>query len=379
MMTLLRIVFSGLGQRWCDNHRTRRRAESAAAGTPRTWIGGTITDIDRVQSDVRLAAGSTEVRTSQDSTAPGPLSGRTARTAAVVVLVCGILLAAGVWQRNDHSSSVPATAGPDHTVPDVHALLAAWDSALGRMSASPLVITSGLQGQLGDWSLSEGDNNKRALLDGKVLASDDIAAARPAGNGQVRWQDGRIKAVPVLSAAQAARSLAELGPGKGGSCDECRPLILGSPRLITVKVRTATGPATAPAWSFAVRGSKVRVTWVAAGPEPYPDVKDLPYGAVSEDPGMSVRVDDGGGLVVSFIAGPPASAGPCGSDYTGRLVESRRVVAVLLDQVPSPPNTGRAATCTADGYSRTVRIVPAHPLGERIVISGATGMAVPRT
>jgi len=183
----------------------------------------------------------------------------------------------------------------------------------------------------------------------------------------------------VLSAAQAVRSLAELGPGKSGSCGECRPLILGSPRLITVKVGTATGPATAPAWSFAVRGSKVRVTRVAAGPAPYPDVRGLPYGAVSQDAGMTVHVDGGGGLVVSFTAGPPASAGPCGSDYTGRLVEAQRVVAVLLDKIPSGGNPAPGVTCGEVASDRTVRIMPAHPLGERIVINGATGMAVPRT
>ena len=224
--------------------------------------------------------------------------------------------------------------------------MAAWDAALARVPAPPLIITSELQDQIGNWSLPEGDNNKRALLDGKVPAGRDIAAAPPVGNGQVRWQDGRIKAVPVLSVAQAVRSLAELGPGKSGSCGECRPLILGSPRLITVKVGTATGPATAPAWSFAVRGSKVRVTRVAAGPAPYPDVRGLPYGAVSQDAGMTVHVDGGGGLVVSFTAGPPASAGPCGSDYTGRLVEAQWVVAVLLDKIPSGgtrPPASRAA------------------------------------
>lgn len=338
-----------------------------------------MTDIGRAGSDARRALSSTDVTGhAAGITAPAPPSRRTARIAAVVVLVCGILLAAGVWQRNDHSSNVPA-ATPEASVPDVHDMLAAWDTALGRMSGSPLVITSGLQGQLGDWSLSEGDNNKLALLDGKVLVSDDIAAARPAGNGQVRWQDGRIKVVPVLSAAQAARSLADLGPGRSGSCDGCRPLILGSPRLITVKVRTATGPATAPARSFAVRGNKVRVTRVAAGPAPYPDVRGLPYGAVSEDAGMTVHVDNGGGLVVSFNAGPPASAGPCGSDYTGRLVEAQRVVAVLLDQVPSAGKPAPGVTCPAVGSVRTVRIMPVHPLGERIVINGASGMAVPRT
>jgi len=343
------------------------------------WIGGTMTDIGRPRSDARRAHSSTDVTgDAAGTTAPAPPSRGTARTAAVVVVVCGILLAAGVWQRKDHSSSGPA-APPEASMPDVHEMLAAWDSALGRMSGPPLIIISDLQGQIGDWSLPEGDNNKRALMDGKVVASEATTAPPPAGNGQVRWQDGRIKDVPVLAAPEAIRSLAGRNRGKSGSCDGCRPLDLGSPRLITVKIKTATGPATAPAWSFAVRGSKVRVTWVAAGPEPYPDVKGLPYGAVSEDPGMSVRVDGGGGLLVSFTAGPPASAGPCGSDYTGRLVESRRVVAVMLDQVPSPPNTDPVATCTAQGYSRTVRVMPAHPLGQRIVISGATGMAVPRT
>lgn len=204
-------------QRWCDDHRTRRRAESAAAGTPRTWIGGTITDIDRVQSDVRLAAGSTEVKAPQDSTSPpGPLSGRTGRTAAVAVLVCGNLLAAGVWQRNDHSSSIPAaTAGPDHSVPDVHALLAAWDSALSGVSGRPLVITSALQDQIGDWSLSEGDNNKRALMDGQVLAGDDIAAAPPAGNSHVRWQDGRTKGRPGADRRSGPPVAGRAEPGQG--------------------------------------------------------------------------------------------------------------------------------------------------------------------
>jgi hypothetical protein len=62
-----------------------------------------------------------------------------------------------------------------------------------------------------------GDNNKRALYAGMLVAETPLPTDSP-GDGQVRWEDGTWKAVHAISAAQALR---ELTAAATAPCADC--------------------------------------------------------------------------------------------------------------------------------------------------------------
>lgn len=292
---------------------------------------------------------------------------------AIGVIVAGIVVATVLIRGHSASAVGEPPAANDDSVTGGY--LAAWDKALGAIAGRPIIVTFDLSGQIGNWSSAEGDNNKQAELGGMMLAGADVQAASAPAPRDIRWADGTTRRTQVLS---PAATLTALISSRSGSCDGCTPILLAHLRLIHTTVQTTFGPATIPAWSFTVRGSAVRLTQVAVAAADFPEVKGLPYGTT--DPGMSesVQIDRGGALVLSFIAGPPASAGPCGRDYIGRVIESDQAMAVVLDQLPRSEPADPDLACAAAGVNRTVRIVPPHPLGARVLIDGRSGMAIPR-
>lgn len=290
---------------------------------------------------------------------------------AIGVIVAGIVVAT-VLIRGHSAAGEPTEANDDSVT---SGYLAAWDKALGAIAGRPTIVTSDLSGQIGNWSKAEGDNNKQAELGGMMHAGADVQTASAPAPRDIRWADGTTQRMRVLS---PAATLMTLTSSRSGSCDGCTPIVLEHPRLIDTTVQTPFGPATIPAWSYAVRGSAVRFTQVAVAAGDFPEVKGLPYGPT--DPGMSesAHIDRSGALVLSFIAGPPASDGPCGVDYTGRVIESDRALAVVLEQVPAAEPADPDLVCPADAMTRTLRIVPPHPLGARVLIDGRSAMAIPR-
>ncbi len=139
-----------------------------------------------------------------------------------------------------------------------------------------------------------------------------------------------------------------------------------------------TGPAAVPVWSFGVSGGKVRVTVVAIPPA---TLAGHPAGFPGDQYWSSTtahRAPDGS-LTVTFIV-PAAGTGPCAENYTARLVESVRAVAVLIEKVPkhSLPTGSEGSACRLIGYLRTVQVIPGHPPAGRIVIDGSSGMVLPQ-
>src|SRR6266446_10111031 len=79
------------------------------------------------------------------------------------------------------------------------AALARWAAAVeaagGRQDFVP---TEGMTGQVGDWEVEVGDNNKRALMAGLVEAATQLPDDLPP-NAEIRWNDGTTKTVATIS------------------------------------------------------------------------------------------------------------------------------------------------------------------------------------
>src|SRR5262245_19906479 len=84
---------------------------------------------------------------------------------------------------------VPAATDPAPSNARAQAVLSAWTRAVAAASDHPAVIPVGeLTGQLGDWEVAVGENNKIALMAGAVVSDKDLSSLDP-GTGTVTWQD----------------------------------------------------------------------------------------------------------------------------------------------------------------------------------------------
>jgi len=198
---------------------------------------------------------------------------------------------------------------------EVQADLARWAAAVAAAGSQTAFVPVGeLTGQVGDWELDVGDNNKPALMAGLVEAAVSLPAETPP-DGELRWQDGSTRTVRLISAQQA---FSELRADGSGSCAECVPLQITGSRLTTGSVQTSRGPAEAPVWEFTVAGTAVLVTRVAIADR----VTVVPPPWDSSDPPVGISIDSATGtvggrqLTVDFTGAPAPGDQPCGADYT---------------------------------------------------------------
>lgn len=252
------------------------------------------------------------------------------------------------------------------------AALARWADAVAGAGGQPGVVLVGeLTGQIGDWELAVGDNNKSALMDGLVEAAVSLPAETGV-EGEVQWQDGATKTVRMISAQQA---LAEIRAGGPASCPECVALQITGARLTSGPVETSRGPATAPMWEFTLQGTAVKVTRVAIADR----ITVVPPPWNADDPPVGISVDSASGtvggreLTVAFVGAPLPGDQGCGEDYTAEGVESPLAVVVIVTAHPH----GAFEACTAVGARRTASVTLAADLGERVVLEVQQGLPVP--
>ncbi len=250
-------------------------------------------------------------------------------------------------------------------------LLTRYENSLHSTAPGAVGITSELVSQVGNWEPTVGGNNKIALLTGHVRE----AAATPmvARHSVVRWADGRKLLVQTISARQAFTTL-QLD-GRKQSCYGCTPVALGDARLTGIAVQTTRGNATVPAWSFAVRGSRVRVTVVAI--DTAATVPALPQ--VSAPPGpfvafASAHPTGPRQLALTFVGAFGSGSVACGADYAATAFESRHAVAVLIREFRHDGPAGEG--CSAVGYRRTATVQLTAPLAGRAVLDVDSGQAV---
>jgi hypothetical protein len=252
------------------------------------------------------------------------------------------------------------------------AALARWADAVAAAGGqSPVVLVGERTGQVGDWELAVGDNNKPALMAGLVEADASLPAEAPP-DGEVRWQDGTTASVPLISAQQA---VAAIQTGTTGPCSECTSLKITASLLTTGPIETSRGPATAPVWEFTVQGTAVRVTRVAIAnpitvvPPPW-DPNNPPVGLAIDSASGTVG---GRQLTVAFVGAPLPGDQACGEDYSAESVESDLAVVVIVTRHPH----AAFGACSAVGAPRTATVELAAPLGGRAVLEVQQGLPVP--
>jgi hypothetical protein len=222
-----------------------------------------------------------------------------------------------------------------------------------------------------DWGPNiDGGNSKMAWYAGLFNAANQLPSeTQPVG--AVKWQDGTIYAVPVISAQQA---FSDLKAAAVQPCPDCTPLQITGARLTTATFQTSRGPAQAPTWEFSLKDTDVKLDQVAVESEitapPVPTPNDQASGQQPAQPWIgpavqSATVDASGmTLTVGFVGAPDGGDKPCGADYTAEAVESETAVVVIVYE----HDNKQPAMCTLVGACRTSQAALAEPLGNRTLI-----------
>jgi hypothetical protein len=255
------------------------------------------------------------------------------------------------------------------------AALARWATLIKDTGHGPAFVPVGeLTGQIGDWEAEVGENNKVALMAGAIEAGTSLPSESP-GSQDIRWADGTVRTVRAVSAAQA---LLEARAGSSG-CTGCAPLRVTAAKLSTASIQTSRGTAVAPAWEFAIVGTKVRMTRIAVAASDRVTVVPPPWDANNPPTGISIESASGsvGGteLTVTFTGAPDPADKPCGADYAAEAVESAVAVVVIVISHENRTSLG----CTLVGARRTAIAALAEPLGERVVLEVRGGLPVSMT
>ncbi len=271
-------------------------------------------------------------------------------------------------------SSAPVGAIPeasDRIHRQAQEALARWADAVARSGGASITFVGDMTSQVGTWENSVGDNNKEALLAGRVQAATPLPEDQPPRD-EVRWLDGSKVAVSVLSAAAALEELA--AAGDPAACSDCRPLRVTDAQLATTLAETSQGPANVPTWVFSIAGTSVTVTRVAVDES----VTVVPPPWNADDPPVGVSIQGASGsadsrkLEVSFIGAEKAQDEPCGADYSTEAVESALAVVVIVTEHRNAAPAG----CDAVGRTRTAEVTLKDPLGERAVLEIKQGLPV---
>lgn len=262
--------------------------------------------------------------------------------------------------------------GPDMLHQQALDALARYDRAVLDAGGMPVLVPVGsLTAQLGDWEPANGDN-KQALSSGRILATELPAA--PSSTGRVTWDDGTTRTVALISAREALRQLTAAGTG---DCPGCVPLRVTGARLTTTRIETTRGPATAPAWEYALKGTAVRVTRVAVPDSATVAVTPPPWDPEHPRGGIAIESartsPPGTRLTVDFTGAPDPAGRPCGADYTAQAVESADAVVVIVLEHRHAADEA----CRSIGARRTATVDLNRPLGERAVLEVQQGLPVP--
>ena len=98
----------------------------------------------------------------------------------------------------------PGATDPPRARQRAQAVRSGWADAVAAAGAGALIAPGGeLTGQIGDWEVAVGDNNKPALMAGMVASVDGRSEEVPPYS-EVTGQDGTTKRVALRSAQQAS-------------------------------------------------------------------------------------------------------------------------------------------------------------------------------
>lgn len=295
----------------------------------------------------------------------------TSPSRSLLVLASGLLIVSLSACRGSASVSEPPLDREHQQAQDA---LTRWADAVAAAGGQQgFVIVGDATGQIGDWENEVGSNNKLALMAGKVVAAVELSDEIPAA-AEVRWEDGSVQILPLVSAAQALEDLQAAG---GQACPDCDALKVTGAKLTTVQIETGRGPASVPAWEFSLQGTSVRITRVAVSARANISVTPPPWNP--DDPPVGLSIDSASGtvgarqLLVTFVGARGPGSQPCGADYDAEAVESETAVVVIIIEHNNPA----PVACEAIGASRTATVQLAAPLGDRAVLEVQQGLPVP--
>ena len=297
---------------------------------------------------------------------------------ATALLVATLAACGGHDNYPSASAGVTTTSGQqlERQRQQARDALTRWADAVAAAGGQQgFVIVGDATGQIGDWELQVGENNKSALMSGKVVAAVALSDATPAA-AEVRWKDGSIQTLPTISPAQALKDLQAAGVQ---ACPECDALQVTDAKLTTAQIETSRGAATVPAWEFSLQRTAVRITRVAISARANISVTPPSWDPNDSPVGLSIDSASGtvGGrqLTVTFGGAPQPGSQPCGADYTAEAVESQTGVVVIVIE----HRNSFDGACTLVGATRTATVQLAAPLGDRAVLEVKEGLPVPVT
>ncbi|MBB3730369.1 hypothetical protein [Nonomuraea dietziae] len=200
-----------------------------------------------------------------------------------------------------------------------------------------------------------------------------LAAKLPANSphrADVRWPDGEVSQVPLISAASAYEEFSKPADLIEEECPakKCRPLRVTGARLGKVSLETSRGAIQVPAWMFTVEGVEQKKVHVAVDPS-----------AVTARP---ERIQGGFEEVMAFdlVAGKPDELlirygfGACDTVHGPRAYETDQLVVIDMDEEDS--SSGKP--CPAILKTATTTVTLTRPLGDRLVLDSGTGLPVLR-
>lgn len=259
-------------------------------------------------------------------------------------------------------------------------IVAYWEEAVRRAGEGLWMVMLDGIAQPG-WERNIAANWRIAAISGHfVLPAGGLPTlpARPPATGEVRWPDSTVTTVGLLSAEATLQAM------WGQGCVDCtslEPLHVTAATLTDVRVRTARGDATAPAWRFALAETTVSLPWPAVGPPdavvelPDPGSQHvMPVGII---PQMATVAEDDRTITLDFDGGP--TDGPCQSQYTARAVESSHIAVIIIEEHRPPRTDGSPHPCVLSGQPRSVTMTLAQPLNQRILLNVREGAPIRTT
>jgi hypothetical protein len=248
--------------------------------------------------------------------------------------------------------------------------LVPWRSFPATQVPRPIILFWDVRPTGGGYTSGDG---KIAGFCNKYTLSAALPGQVPA-HAVATWPDGTSATYSPISASSAFFAMSHAPTAmQSQDCARVAPLDITGVRFGTAEIATDRGTATMSAWLFTAAG--------VMGDLPYPALPQSAFwnGSLTGlSLGEGATVSPDGHTLTFRFTGAPATAGPCGADYSGAVAESSSAVAVAVLAIPHESSGGPVA-CLAIGAMRTVTVSLAAPLGGRVVLnaSGDAVMACP--
>ncbi|MFI9597552.1 hypothetical protein [Nonomuraea sp. NPDC052265] len=186
----------------------------------------------------------------------------------------------------------------------------------------------------------------------------------------VRWPDGKVSRVPLVSAATAYAEFGRPAPLTEDECPAkgCRPLRVIGARLGRVPVETSRGTVRVPAWVFTVAGVEKAKVHVAVDPSAVTARPERVPGKFEEVPAYDLVAGEPKKLLLRY------GYGACETVHGARVYETDQVVVVDVDK----RNARTAQVCLDILKMATTTVTLARPLGDRLVLDSEAGLPVLR-